>query len=57
MKGQVNDMDLKDIAKNIDKEDVEKAVDTVKDGAKKLGINDLNDVKEKVDDIKDKLKK
>ncbi len=50
-------MDLKDIAKNIDKEDVEKAVDTVKDGAKKLGINDLNDVKEKVDDIKDKLKK
>ena len=50
-------MDLKEVAKNIDKKDVEQAVDTVKDGAKKLGINDLGDVKEKVDDIKDKLKK
>ena len=50
-------MDIKEVAKNIDKKDVEKAVDTVKDGAKKLGINDLNDVKEKVGDIADKLKK
>ena len=50
-------MDIKDLAKNIDQKDVEKAVETVKDGAKKLGIEDLGDVKEKVDGIKDKFKK
>ena len=50
-------MDLKEIAKNIDKDDVEKAVKTVKDGAKQLGIENMDDVKEKVDDIKDMFKK
>ena len=50
-------MDIKDLAKNIDKKDVEKAVETVKEGAKKLGIEDLDDVKEKAQEIKKMIDK
>lgn len=53
-------MDLKDITKaveKIDKDDVEKVVDTVKEGAKKMGIEDLDDVKEKLSEVTDKIKK
>lgn len=48
-------IDLKDLAGKIDKEDVEKVVDTVKEGAKKIGIENMDDVKEKVNEVKDKL--
>lgn len=50
-------IDLKDLAGKIDKEDVEKAVDTVKEGAKKIGIEDMNDVKEKLEEVKDMIGK
>ena len=57
-------MDIKDIAKDvaekvdkIDKKEVEKVVDAVKDGAKELGINDVEDVKEKAMEVASKLKK
>ena len=57
-------MDLKDISKEVtekvekfDKKDIEKVVDTVKEGAKKVGINDVSDIKEKIVDATSKLKK
>lgn len=57
-------MDLKDISKEVtekvekfDKKDLEKVVDTVKEGAKKVGINDVSDIKEKIVDATSKLKK
>lgn len=53
-------MDIKDITEKIekiDKKEVEKVVDAVKDGAKKMGIDDIGDVKDKLGEVTSKLKK